>query len=280
MISFAKSDKNNPPFLPTLSIFLLIGLLQSLIHPQIIFSSEPKAGLKALLSAYPNRLKEATEDFVIWQDGTKMSYDDGKKDKTFEELLSEGDLEDQMSMKYPVGEEVDYSPEENFDPGRVRYAPFFRKMYGNTKEEVKKNLTYIYWMPKTVNKKIAVTKVNDVYLKLIKISEELEKLPDSQKKYVTNIAGTFNWREIAGTGRLSMHSFGIAIDINTKHSNYWRWSKPNKSGKYIYKNRIPLKIVKIFEKHGFIWGGRWYHFDTMHFEYRPELLINPSNSAR
>jgi len=22
----------------------------------------------------------------------------------------------------------------------------------------------------------------------------------------------------------------------------------------------------------FIWGGRWYHFDTMHFEYRPELL--------
>ena len=28
----------------------------------------------------------------------------------------------------------------------------------------------------------------------------------------------------------------------------------------------------IFEKHGFIWGGRWYHYDTMHFEYRPELV--------
>ena len=27
------------------------------------------------------------------------------------------------------------------------------------------------------------------------------------------------------------------------------------------------------EKHGFIWGGRWYHYDTMHFEYRPELLV-------
>ncbi|MDD5211432.1 MAG: M15 family metallopeptidase, partial [Sulfuricurvum sp.] len=25
-------------------------------------------------------------------------------------------------------------------------------------------------------------------------------------------------------------------------------------------------------KYGFIWGGRWYHYDTMHFEYRPELL--------
>jgi hypothetical protein len=27
-----------------------------------------------------------------------------------------------------------------------------------------------------------------------------------------------------------------------------------------------------FEAEGFIWGGRWYHYDTMHFEYRPELL--------
>jgi D-alanyl-D-alanine carboxypeptidase len=30
--------------------------------------------------------------------------------------------------------------------------------------------------------------------------------------------------------------------------------------------------VRIFEKQGFVWGGYWYHFDTMHFEYRPELL--------
>jgi hypothetical protein len=30
--------------------------------------------------------------------------------------------------------------------------------------------------------------------------------------------------------------------------------------------------VAVFERHGFIWGGRWAHYDTMHFEYRPELL--------
>jgi hypothetical protein len=39
-----------------------------------------------------------------------------------------------------------------------------------------------------------------------------------------------------------------------------------------YRNRIPHRIVEIFERHGFIWGGKWYHYDTMHFEYRPELL--------
>jgi hypothetical protein len=30
--------------------------------------------------------------------------------------------------------------------------------------------------------------------------------------------------------------------------------------------------VEIFERHGFIWGGKWGHFDTMHFEYRPEFF--------
>ena len=45
-----------------------------------------------------------------------------------------------------------------------------------------------------------------------------------------------------------------------------------------WKNRYPQAIVDAFEAEGFIWGGRWYHYDTMHFEYRPELLgtIPPS----
>ncbi len=40
----------------------------------------------------------------------------------------------------------------------------------------------------------------------------------------------------------------------------------------------PLPVVsgdqaaKAFERHGFIWGAKWYHFDTMHFEYRPEII--------
>ena len=34
----------------------------------------------------------------------------------------------------------------------------------------------------------------------------------------------------------------------------------------------PWEIVAAFEAQGFIWGGKWYHYDIMHFEYRPELL--------
>jgi hypothetical protein len=54
------------------------------------------------------------------------------------------------------------------------------------------------------------------------------------------------------------------------YADYWRWSKDTNAP--IWKNRIPTEIVRAFEHHGFIWGGYWYHFDTMHFEYRPELL--------
>ena len=40
----------------------------------------------------------------------------------------------------------------------------------------------------------------------------------------------------------------------------------------VLRNNYPQEIVELFEKHGFIWGGKWSHFDLMHFEYRPELL--------
>jgi hypothetical protein len=68
-----------------------------------------------------------------------------------------------------------------------------------------------------------------------------------------------------------MHAFGAAIDINAKFGNYWLWSK-RPDGAVVWRNQIPQKIVEIFERHGFIWGGRWYHFDSLHFEYRPELI--------
>jgi hypothetical protein len=55
-------------------------------------------------------------------------------------------------------------------------------------------------------------------------------------------------------------------------SNYWRWVHGAETDDLAYRNQIPYEIVEIFERHGYIWGGKWYHYDTMHFEYRPELL--------
>jgi len=116
------------------------------------------------------------------------------------------------------------------------------------------------------------SKVNNAHLALAAVSKELDEHPE-WKKYLINIGGTFNWRNISGTNRLSAHSFGITIDINTSYSNYWQWDCDckNEDAKLTFKNRIPMGIVHIFEKHGFIWGGRWLHYDTMHFEFRPEF---------
>jgi hypothetical protein len=72
-----------------------------------------------------------------------------------------------------------------------------------------------------------------------------------------------------------MHAYGAAIDINTRFADYWRWVSDDRTP-IRWRNRVPIQIVRIFEKHGFIWGGYWYHFDTMHFEYRPELLSGKS----
>ncbi len=132
--------------------------------------------------------------------------------------------------------------------------------------------TTITWLPGIADVKLKVSTVNGVHEKLQKVSAELAKLPPEVRKYVEKPSGTFVWRTIKGTERLSMHSFALAIVVGVGFSDYWKWVRPDKEGRYPYRNRFPWAVVEIFERHGFIWGGKWYHFDTMHFEYRPELL--------
>jgi len=231
-----------------------------------------KALLDRLVAAYPDFFVSHDDNSLTWKDGTAMPFDDGKGEKTFEALLNKPDLEDQFYAPYPLGH-AGIPPGFNIDPGRVRYGPFFAKMYGDcSRGEVTGKLVDIVWLPKHVGSRLKVTSVNGVAERLKAVSDELDALPEELIKYLTPSAGTYNCRVIAGTERSSMHGFGAAIDINAKFSDYWRWAKGDAKGHYPYKNRVPWEIVEIFEKHGFIWGGKWYHYDTMHFEYRPELF--------
>jgi phage baseplate assembly protein gpV len=227
------------------------------------------SGLQKLVKAYPDFLDSADENTLYWKDGTAMVYDDGIQNKTHDEKLDNPDLEDMMSQEYTKGRDWNSPPAENFEPGRIRHEPFFKKMYGGSSSEVQRKLITIQWVSALANVSVQFTSVNGAADKLKEVSDELEKLSPEFHKYIIKTAGTFNWRFIAGTKRLSNHSFGAAIDINTKYSDYWQWN-----GSMTYRNQIPMEIVEIFEKHGFIWGGKWYHYDTMHFEYRPELLTD------
>lgn len=47
---------------------------------------------------------------------------------------------------------------------------------------------------------------------------------------------------------------------------------PVQSGRHCRMSCPMCTDCPAFERHGFIWGAKWYHYDSMHFEYRPELL--------
>lgn len=97
-----------------------------------------------------------------------------------------------------------------------------------------------------------------------------------------DITYSFISRDIAGSPTRSHHAWGLAVDFvpssyGGRHV-YWRWSRVfDREG----WDRIPVeerwspprRVVEIFERHGFVWGGKWAHFDVIHFEYRPEIVL-------
>jgi D-alanyl-D-alanine carboxypeptidase len=240
-------------------LFVVAGVAGALAQQQV--------PVEALLRAYPDFLAGVDGKALIWKDGTRMPLSDGRDDKSFEEKLRSPSILDQLSLAYVKGRPVS-PPGPQDDPGRFRNIALFDKMYGDCgKGEVQRKLVKVDWLPRSGGGSVFITSVNGVAEKLKAVSEELDRLPAEMRKYAFPSAGTYNCRAVKDTGNRSGHAWGIAIDINTRFSDYWLWA-----GKRGYRNRIPYEIVEIFERHGFIWGGKWGHFDTMHFEYRPELL--------
>ena len=236
-----------------------------------------RLALDILVAAYPNALAGHDDRVLRWRDGTVMPVSDGADSKTFSELLRHASIIDQFRIPYPRGP-LEKPPAVDADPGRFRNTAFFTKMYGDCqKGEVLPHLVSLLapWPTALANKawgkSIRVTSLNGVDEHLRAVSAEIDALPEKIKRAAYPIAGTYNCRAVADTGQPSPHSYGIAIDLNTAFSDYWYW-RPH-GGPILYRNRMPEEIVTIFEKHGFIWGGKWYHFDTMHFEFRPELLV-------
>lgn len=268
--------------LGTLGLFLLplVSLAQTASPEQsggTTSHADWAVELKACLdSAYPGMVCGVEEDALALCRGGSISLPDPAQPRAHREALKSGDLYTQLAQVYPVGG-PGVGPGEDFDPGRVRDEAFFRAMYGSSASEVRQRTRRIRWMPGTAGggTSIRVSTMWGVDAKLEAIARELESLPPKSARVAAVTAGAFHWREIRGTSRLSPHSFGIAIDLGGTRADYWRWRRGKDGRPGPWRNRIPMEIVRVFEAHGFAWGGRWYHFDTMHFEYRPELFAAP-----
>ena len=194
-----------------------------------------------------------------------MDYRAGD-DTSFAAELRDGSILAQMQQSYLPGMILP-PPGTDDDPGRIRNRAFFDKMYGDcTRGEVAPHLVTIAWLPNHGGRPLRITAVNGVADQLAAVSAELDAEPDGIAQYLTPPGGTYNCRAVADAGQASMHGWGAAIDINVAHSDYWHWHHG------AAPRPIPAVIVETFARHGFIWGGKWSHYDTMHFEYRPELL--------
>lgn len=119
---------------------------------------------------------------------------------------------------------------------------------------------------------------NRYQIEKIRLVDEYDA--DDEKSMRDNNSSSFNFRFISFTTTVSKHGLGLAVDINTLYNPYVKKVngrtniEPATAAEYVDRSkRFPHKIVKedlccrLFEEHGFEWGGDWTSCkDYQHFE--------------
>ena len=100
---------------------------------------------------------------------------------------------------------------------------------------------------------------------------------DDYASMEANNSSCFNHRTVAGTDSISMHSYGLAVDINPMMNPYLardgNWY-PRSGHAYIHRFELSRgmfcsdhPLVQSFKEQGFEWGGEWERPDYHHFCY-------------
>lgn len=253
----------------------------------------PYYKLMAFHLAYPERVSEPfmkDGDWCILLDEEEFYWAQGRLlHKYYREIPFEYSMFD--IFPYPEVELKTYTDKEaaiikkNLDidftekTGYPRNVYFFECLYGiHTREDCDNVLVPVDFLgyPLKVHPMIKAP--------LERVEKQITVLAQSDNEVRRFLESLFridchNFRRIAGTSQLSLHSFGIAVDFLPytygKKEYYWYNTGRKDWYKIPVKKRWmpPEQIVSIFEKEGFVWGGKWFKFDNVHFEYRPEVLI-------
>lgn len=248
------------------------GEIQNTTPPDPIYSTMQKRDVLVLLLAYPEYITGVQTDhgktYLVMKSGKRILYDD-KKMKTFAEKITSADVQDMLETPYPLAE-INSLMSANVDPGRARAYELITDIYGNSKDIISNKLALVDFG----DQDLPFSKEAGAAAALAAAAASAADLAQDQPQiadYLYPSSGTFNYRVIDGTDRLSLHAYGIAIDLKSSPDGYWLWASPE-AGEELLKS-YPREIVRIFEDNGFIWGGKWNHFDLFHFEYRPEIII-------
>lgn len=139
--------------------------------------------------------------------------------------------------------------------------------------------------------RLIAPKLLRIFRKLYEAGYRIERIrlideydADDLRSMADNNSSCFCYREVAGTTKLSKHSLGLAVDINTLYNPYVftrqgrQQVQPIEGAAYAFnrdqRNNIPYKIdhndlaFQLFKAEGFVWGGDWKSVkDYQHFEY-------------
>ena len=82
-------------------------------------------------------------------------------------------------------------------------------------------------------------------------------------KHVTHFSGSYNFRPIRGSSRLSCHAFGAAIDFDAERLPFTYNVTP--------PSEMPTVVVDAFKGNGFFWGADYHgRRDPMHWQFAHE----------
>ncbi|MCL2233888.1 MAG: M15 family metallopeptidase [Treponema sp.] len=159
-----------------------------------------------------------------------------------------------------------------------RSPHFFNALYrAHTREEAYRQLRRVRFFGHQVQIHYAIIEPLTLIEERVRAAAETDS---SVRTWINNIDRMYGWvwRNIGGTQSRSFHSYGIAIDIMPRSTGgravYWRWAGPEWWNiPHERRYHPPPVVIQAFEAYGFIWGGKWSIFDTIHFEFRPELLL-------
>jgi len=251
--------------------------------------------MKAYAAAFPDAISQAAYrdgDWAVLLRNRWFYYAEGRL--LPEELRKEAESWSRQSFyaypaelppwKEPEGEQAERLKKalsgRKANPPR-RNSEFYDSLWqAHNRNEAAANMVRINFLGKNFD---VHKDLKDRLLKIDVLIKEAAKTDLEIQPFIDNIGsiGAWNWRNVAITVSRSFHSYGIAVDILPKNlrglATYWQWTADANGEWYKvpYSKRYhpPLSVVRIFERYGFCWGGKWALFDTMHFEYRPEIMI-------
>ncbi len=225
--------------------------------------------LDALVAAYPDALARHDGTFLYWKDGTRMPVGAAEPEKSFEQRLRAPSILDQFHQRYPAGAPVDGAGQgfrSRALSQRSVLSQALRRLPARRSHAAPDIGSLVSQGPhgeshQAARRRRAAGEGRGRHRQAAR-GGQASRLSDRRHICMPHRA---RYRpdqraRLCGGDRSQPEGFRL-LGLGAESRQEPR-----------YRNRMPLEIVEIFERHGFIWGGRWYHYDTMHFEYRPELL--------